>query len=179
MAKNAEMVNTENTMKSFVAAMQTEGMSFFGMASQEAGATDSTLHIGTQLMTDDIVSRNLTVTACGFASVPVYDDNNEPVYQSGPNGEIVVDDDGCPIQARSEYPVFRFKEYPEAYYNGGTMAAKNVIAWAKACGDDISNPTLPLTNAKIEEVGGIPVRFEWREKRRGASGQRYLAMMVR
>lgn len=145
--------------------------------SHRAGTSDTVLHVGSQLTSQDIAGRALTIIRVGFASIPITRADGTPEYAVDANGEIIVGPGGEPAQKFGVYPVCRFKEAPEYFYNGGSMLKKNIEVWAKECGDDIADYTLPGVNKALEEIGGVRAYFAWKEKRDG-SGQKYMNMIL-
>lgn len=146
--------------------------------SAKAGKSDTVMHIGTQLKSEEIVGHALTIIRVGFAALPVTNpDTDEIVYQVDENGEVICDDDGYPLPEMSVYPICHFKEAPGYWYNGGKLLKENIMVWADACGDDPDDDyNLPNTNAKLTEIGGIRCFFAWGESRK--TGRKYMKMIV-
>lgn len=135
------------------------------MASMRSSSTDTAMHIGLQLKSEDVVNHVLTISHVSFASIPAQDVNGTPIYDENGN------------QKTSIYPVCRFKEAPAYWYNGGTMLRKNIEAWCNEVGEDMNDLNLPKVNEVLEEVGGVRVYFSWKNKR-GSAGTRYVNMIV-
>lgn len=134
------------------------------LASMRKGTTDTVMHVGLQLKSEDLANHVLTIIRVAFASIPMVVDGN-PVYDENGN------------QKSALYPVCHFAEAPGHWYNGGAMLKKNIEAWAEEVGDDMSDPNLPGVNQALAEIGGIRAFFGWKEKRDG-SGQRYMNIIV-
>lgn len=134
------------------------------LASMRKGTTDTVMHVGLQLKSEDLANHVLTIIRVAFAAIPATADG-QPVYDENGN------------QRMSLYPVCHFAEAPGYWYNGGSMLKKNIEAWADEVGDDMSDPTLPLVNQALSEIGGIRAFFAWKEKR-DSSGQRYMNIIL-
>lgn len=89
---------------------------------------------------------DLTITAFDFA--PKFDDN----------GQKIVDPD---TGAVDEYAVLVFEEYPDLYYNCGTVMTKVCLAWME--GYD----TPEEASADLAAEGGVKVRFSEGKTRGG------------
>ena len=137
----------------------------FTLASMRSGVTDTVMHVGQQLKSEDVANHILTIVRVAFASIPATDNEGRPICDE--NGE----------QRNAVYPVAHFAEAPGYWYNGGAMLKKNIEVWAREVGDDMSDPNLPNLNRAIAEIGGIRAYFGWKEKRDG-SGQRYMNMIL-
>ena len=145
--------------------------------SVRAGKTDTVMHIGTQIRTDELVGHALTIVRVGFAALPATNPSDDsPVYETDDDGNILCDENGEPVQAISMYPICHFKEAPGYWYNGGKLMAENVRIWAEECGDDLSDYNLPNTNMELEKLGGIKCYFTWKESRK--TGRKYVSMIV-
>lgn len=83
----------------------------------------------TQLKTDDIINHEVTIIAFDFATI--------------------ADKDGEKV-----FPVFNFKEYPDRYYNGGTLLMKLALAWAAEFDGDPE-----AASDALNEEGGVKVKF--------------------
>ncbi len=82
----------------------------------------------TQLKTGDVAGKVLTIIAFDFATIT---------------------QDGF----EKEFPVIIFKEFPEQYYNGGTVLKKLCTAWASAYGDAEG------ASRQLGIEGGVQVRI--------------------
>lgn len=82
-----------------------------------------------QIKTDDLIGKTVTVTAFDFATIT--DKGVEKIF-----------------------PVLLLKEYPENYYNGGTLLFKLCQAWAAAYDGDIEK-----ASADLAAEGGVQLRF--------------------
>lgn len=160
------------TLAEFQEAAFNKPISRLARRSQAAGTTDTVLHIGTQLHTEDILGRPLHICRVGYASVPVTDEKNNPVWEVNESGEVVTDVDGNPVQKRSVFPVCHFVEAPGYWYNGGTMLDKNIREWIDELGDDPSNYNLPLVNQELAQYP-IPAFFSIVDKTH-TGGRKYV-----
>ena len=178
MNENTMLANLPNvSLAEFQQSALSGSMNPLAALSAKAGKSDTVMHIGTQLRSEDIAGHALTIVRVGFAALPVVDpDTDEPVYQCDENGEALCDEAGHPIQAISVYPICHFAEAPGYWYNGGKLLKENIKIWADACGDDMNDYNLPNTNAKLAEIGGIKCFFAWGESRK--SGRKYMKMIV-
>ena len=152
-------------------------VNFLTRRSQKDGKTDTVMHIGSQITSDMIVGHALTIVRVGHASVPATDQQGNPIYVTGENGEIVADENGDPVQAISTFPVCWFREAKDCWYNGGKLLQDNIDSWADECGDDPNDFYLPKINAALKDIGGIQAYFEWKDKQ-DRSGQRYVNMIL-
>ena len=82
-----------------------------------------------QLKTDDLIGKTVTVTDFDFATIT---DKGE----------------------QKTFPVMLLAEYPDHYYNGGTLLNKLCIAWASAYDGDYE-----AASADLHESGGVQLRF--------------------
>jgi len=137
----------------------------FTLASMRKGTTDTLMHIGNQLKSEDVANHVLTIIRVAYASIPATDISGNPVYDENGN------------QRTATYPVCHFAEAPGYWYNGGAMLKKNIDVWADEVGDDQSDPNLPILNAELATMGGIRAFFAWKNKR-DASGQRYMNIIL-
>lgn len=165
------------SLEAFQSSMFSAAPNKLAQLSQLAGTSDTVLHVGSQLTSQDVAGHALTIIRVGLASVPATNIKGNPVYATDENGEVVTDATGQPVQAHDIYPVCRFKEAPEYFYNGGAMLQKNIEVWAKEVGDDLNDYNLPKVNKTLEEIGGVHAYFAWKEKRDG-SGQKYMNMIL-
>lgn len=83
-----------------------------------------------QLKTEDLIGEEVTVYMFDFATIT---------------------DKGV----EKTFPVLLLKEYPENYYNGGTLLSKLCMAWAAAYDGDIEAACKDL-----DESGGVKLRFK-------------------
>lgn len=82
-----------------------------------------------QIKTEDLIGQTVTVMAFDFATIT---------------------DKGV----EKTFPVLLLKEYPDRYYNGGTLLFKLCKCWAAAYDGDIEAASLDLENE-----GGVQLRF--------------------
>lgn len=163
-------------LSQFRADSMTQSASRLVKRSRMTGKTDSIMHLGNQLTTNDVVGHVLTITRVGFASVPATDSDGNPLFETDDNGEIVMDVDGNSIQRMSVFPVCWFAEAPEWWYNGGQLLLENIREWADEVGDDITDFMLPKVNAELQECGGIRAYFTWKESKK--AGRKYVSMIL-
>lgn len=52
------------------------------------------------------------------------------------------------------YPIMIFAEYPDRYYNGGTLLLKLCAAWTAAAGGDVET-----ASDALKKQGGVKIRF--------------------
>jgi len=135
------------------------------LASQRKGTTDTLMHVGQQLKSEDVANHILTIIRVAYASIPATDNSGKPIYDENGNQRV------------ASYPVCHFAEAPGYWYNGGAMLKKNIDAWAEEVGDDQSDPNLPTLNSVLVEIGGIRAYFGWKDKRDG-SGQKYMNIIL-
>ena len=83
----------------------------------------------TQLRTPDIIGKELTLIKFDFASMVK-------------NGQ------------EKAFPVMVFAEYPDSYYNGGTVLSNLCSAWANEFGGDIE-----AASDALEAEGGVKLRM--------------------
>lgn len=83
-----------------------------------------------QIKTDDLIGQEVTVYMFDFATIT---DKGE----------------------EKTFPVLLLKEYPESYYNGGTLLMKLCRAWAAAYDGDIE-----AASKDLDESGGVKLRFK-------------------
>ncbi len=171
---NGEIVNTGMTLLGDLPTMSLEDAqrdvfsstpNRLTLSAQRKGVTDTLMHIGQQLKSEDVANHVLTIIRVAYATIPAVDMNNNPIY--GEDGK----------QKNAVYPVCHFAEAPGYWYNGGTMLKKIIEAWAEEVGDDQSDPNLPTVNAEIASLGGVRAYFDWKKKR-DHSGQRYMNMIL-
>jgi hypothetical protein len=82
-----------------------------------------------QIKTDDLIGQTVTVVAFDFATIT---------------------DKGV----EKTFPVLLLKEYPDRYYNGGTLLSKLCTCWANAYDGDIE-----AASEDLEKSGGVQLRF--------------------
>lgn len=138
-------------------------------AARNAGKTDTVLHLGNQIKTEDVINHVLTISHVGYAYAPMKDPAGNPVFDS--------DVDGVAVQKMSRFPVCHFTEAPGWWYNGGKMLDGIISAWADEMGEDPTSDNLPLINAELEACGGVKAFFAWKDKRDN-SGQRYVNIIL-
>lgn len=127
------------------------------------GHTDTVGHIGIQLSTNDIVGKVLTINSLCRAEVPLLDRNGNPVPAVFEDGTTRVDDNGEIVYETSVFPIVTFTEAPGYWYNGGTMLSNVIADWCEESGDEPDSFTFPKLNADLQEIGGIPVYFQWKQ----------------
>lgn len=134
------------------------------MASLKAGTTDTLMHAGAQLSSENVANHVLTIIRVAYAVVPATDANGKPIY------------DEYGAQKKARYPVCHFREAPGYWYNGGAMLQKNIEAWCAEVGDDMTDPNLPTLNTVLDELGGVRAYFVWKNKKDG--GQKYMNIIL-
>ena len=82
-----------------------------------------------QIKTEELIGQTVTVMAFDFATIT---------------------DKGV----EKTFPVLLLKEYPDRYYNGGTLLSKLCKCWADAYDGDIEAASLDL-----EHEGGVQLKF--------------------
>ena len=82
-----------------------------------------------QIKTEDLIGQTVTVTGFDFATIT---------------------DKGV----EKTFPVLLLKEYPDRYYNGGTLLSKLCRCWAEAYDGDIEEASDDLA-----AEGGVQLRF--------------------
>lgn len=82
-----------------------------------------------QLKTEELIDETCTIVAFDFATIT---------------------DKGV----EKTFPVVLFKEYPDHYYNGGTLLMKLCQAWAAEYDGDYE-----AASADLEKSGGVQIRF--------------------
>ena len=82
-----------------------------------------------QIKTDDLIGQAATIIAFDFATIT-------------DKGEAKT------------FPVLLLKEYPDKYYNGGTLLMKLCMAWASEYDGDVE-----AASADLEKSGGVHIRF--------------------
>jgi len=82
-----------------------------------------------QLKTEDLIGQTVTVVAFDFATIT---------------------DKGV----EKTFPVLLLKEYPNHYYNGGTLLSKLCRCWAEAYDGDIE-----MASSDLAAEGGVQLRF--------------------
>lgn len=82
-----------------------------------------------QIKTDDLIGQTVTVTGFDFATIT---------------------DKGV----KKTFPVLLLKEYPENYYNGGTLLSKLCKCWADAYDGDVE-----AASDDLAAEGGVQLKF--------------------
>ena len=96
----------------------------------QAVFSSSQLQVGrTQIDTDEIIGKTLTIIAFDFAEATV-------------KGEKKI------------YPVILFSELPDHYYNGGTLLMNLCKVWS-----DYFDGNVEAASEELERSGGVQVRF--------------------
>lgn len=90
-----------------------------------------------QLKTEDLIGKTVTIMEFDFATIT---DKGE----------------------EKTFPVILFKEYPDHYYNGGTLLQKLCIAWAAMYDGDYETASEELSNS-----GGVQIRFRMTKTKSG------------
>lgn len=90
-----------------------------------------------QLKTEDLIGKEVTVVQFDFATIT---------------------DKGV----EKTFPVLILKEYPDHYYNGGTLLMKLCQAWAAEYDGDIE-----AASADLEKSGGVKLRFKTTKTKSG------------
>lgn len=92
--------------------------------------SSSQLQVGrTQIDTDEIIGKELTIIGFDFAEATV-------------KGEKKV------------YPVIIFKELPEHYYNGGALLMNLCTTWSNYFDGNVE-----IASEELERSGGVTVKF--------------------
>ena len=143
---------------------------------QRDGKTDTTLHVGKQIKSEQIAGKILTIIRVGYGTAPATDMNGNPIWDTDENGELITVD-GVNIQKMSRFPVCHFKEAPGWWYNGGAMLDGIIQSLVDECGDSPDDMMLPNVNAALEEVGGLRCYFDWKESSKNR-GQKYMNIIV-
>ena len=127
----------------------------------QAAMTDCPLFIGrTQLKTEDIIDKELTIIAFDFATKRK-DEKDE-------NGNVKKVEIINPITGKPEkYGVCVFAEYPTNYYSSGTVGTKLYNTLCAA-----TKGTPEKTSAILAAQGGIVVKFY------KPAGKRYFSIDV-
>ena len=155
----------------FQAASYTSTASRLTNAARNDGATDTVLHLGNQIKTQDVIGRVLTISHVGYAYAPAKDSKGNPIFEDEP------DEDGVAIQKMSRFPVCHFSEAPGWWYNGGSMLDGIIKSWAKEMGDKPDSDNLPAVNAELNACGGVQAYFRWKDKQDN-SGQKYVDIIL-
>ena len=82
-----------------------------------------------QLKTEDLIGQTVTVYAFDFATIT---------------------DKGV----EKTFPVLLLKEYPDKYYNGGTLLSKLCMAWASEFDGDVE-----AASEALSAEGGVQLKF--------------------
>lgn len=91
----------------------------------------------TQIKTEDLVGQEATIMEFDFAHIT--DKGEEKIY-----------------------PVMLLNEYPDKYYNGGSLMMKLCTAWAASCNGDVET-----ASEALKKSGGVKVRFRASKTRSG------------
>lgn len=119
----------------------------FKQAAQEATLLCKLMQDREKLTTDEVVGQELTITAFDFA--PKFDQQGNPVADPS-TGEQDV------------FGVVVFDEYPDKYYNVGTVFTKVCKMWAAAFAGDAE-----AASSALAKEGGVRVRFSETKTKRG------------
>lgn len=119
----------------------------FKQAAQEATVLCKLMQGREKLDTQDVVGKDLTIIAFDFA--PKFDQQGNPVVDMA-TGEQDV------------FGVVVFKEYPDNYYNVGTVFTKVAKTWAEEYKGDTVQASVDLA-----AQGGVSVRFSEGKTKRG------------
>lgn len=119
----------------------------FKQAAQEATVLCKLMQGRDKLDTQDVVGKDLTIIAFDFA--PKFDQQGNPVVEMT-TGEQDV------------FGVVVFKEYPDNYYNVGTVFTKVAKTWAEEYKGDTVQASVDLA-----AQGGVTVRFTEGKTKRG------------
>lgn len=143
---------------------------------QRDSKTDTVLHVGRQIHSEDVAGKILTIIRVGYATAPATDMQGNPVWETDENGNVITRD-GVNVQKMSKFPVCHFKEAPGWWYNGGKMLDGILESLIDECGDNPDDMTLPNVNAALEDVGGLRAYFDWKDSSKNR-GQRYMNIIV-
>lgn len=144
---------------------------------QRDSKTDTVLHIGKQISSEDVAGKILTIIRVGYGTAPATDMQGNPVWETNEDGSVRMDENGNTIQAMAKFAVCHFKEAPGYWYNGGKMLQGILESLVDECGDNPDDLMLPNVNAALEEVGGLRAFFDWKESSKNR-GQRYMNIIV-
>ena len=146
-------------------------------AIQRDSKTDTVLHIGKQISSEDVAGKILTIIRLGYGTAPATDMDGNPVWETNEDGTVRIDENGQTVQAMAKFAVCHFKEAPGYWYNGGKMLQGIVDTLVAECGDNPEDLMLPNVNAALEEVGGLRAFFDWKASSKNR-GQRYMNIIV-
>ena len=146
-------------------------------AIQRDSKTDTVLHIGKQISSEDVAGKILTIIRLGYGTAPATDMDGNPVWETNEDGTVRMDENGQTVQAMAKFAVCHFKEAPGYWYNGGKMLQGIVDTLVTECGDNPEDLMLPNVNAALEEVGGLRAFFDWKASSKNR-GQRYMNIIV-
>lgn len=144
---------------------------------QRDGKTDTMLHVGKQITSEQIAGKILTIIRVGYGTAPATDMSGNPIWETDENGMPITDENGIAVQKMSRFPVCHFVEAPGWWYNGGTMLDGIIQSLADECGDSSDDMMLPNVNAALEEVHGLRCYFDWKESSKNR-GQKYMNIIV-
>lgn len=159
------------SLAEFQREVYTSKVSRLTMRARNDGKTDTPLHIGHQIKTDDVIGHILTIVHVGYGYAPMTDNKGNPIFEENP------DENGVAVQKMSRFPVIHFAEAPGWWYNGGAIFDGILDSWIAEVGDDKNNDILPLVNTELEVCGGVKAYFDWKDKR-DASGQKYVNIIL-
>lgn len=144
---------------------------------QRAGKSDTVLHVGKQIRSEDVAGKILTIVRVGYGMAPANDMQGNPIWELNEDGSVKVDENGTAVQKMSRFPVCHFKEAPGWWYNGGTMLDGIIQSLVEECGDEPDDMSLPNVNAALSEVGGLRAYFDWKDSSKNR-GQKYMNIIV-
>lgn len=164
------------SLAEFQQASFMEPVNRLAAALQRDSKTDTALHVGRQIKSEDIAGKILTIIRVGYATAPAFDLSGNPIWETDENG-VPVMNNGVNVQKMSRFPVCHFKEAPGWWYNGGKMLDGILETLVKECGDNPEDMSLPNVNAALEEVHGLRCYFDWKESSKNR-GQKYMNIIV-
>lgn len=144
---------------------------------QRDGKTDTTLHVGKQIKSEQIAGKILTIIRVGYGMAPATDMQGNPIWETDEEGIPRMDENGVAVQKMSRFPVCHFKEAPGWWYNGGAMLDGIIQSLVDECGDSPDDMMLPNVNAALEEVKGLRCYFDWQDSSKNR-GQKYMKIIV-
>lgn len=165
------------SLEDFQAKSFMEPVSPLAAAIQRESKTDTVLHIGKQISSEDVAGHVLTIIRVGYGTAPSVDMQGNPIWETDENGQPAVDENGQAIQRMARFAVCHFKEAPGYWYNGGKMLQGILETLVTECGDNPDDLMLPNVNAALEECGGLRAYFDWKQSRKN-KGQRYMNIIV-
>lgn len=189
MSTNNENLSVVNDSSVTLSALPTMSLAEFQASSfmepvnrltarlQRDSKTDTVLHIGKQIASEDVAGKILTIIRVGYGTAPATDMQGNPIWETDENGTIMQDVNGNAVQAMAKFAVCHFREAPGYWYNGGKMLQGILESLAEECGDNPDDYMLPNVNAALEEVGGLRAFFDWKDSSKNR-GQRYMNIIV-